>query len=178
MYNAVSPLRFLFIGYSWPEQWFSTRGSVARERHRLTCLHCSWLHCWALGLSLAWASRIARRAPESAHQGLEWWACVYVHTFASTWWSDRHRGGRNKGGRKIHSPMVTKCCFLSSGIFGQKTRGGEPGRDEGGGQVTSVGGCQQAAWGVPQVPHRCTLISNLRGCLAKCKVVRQKRHNM
>ena len=39
--------------------------------------------------------------------------------------SDRHRGGRNKGGRKNHSSMVTKCVFLSGGILDQTTRGGD-----------------------------------------------------
>ena len=89
---------------------------------------------------------------------------TYIYIYIYIYKSDRHRGGRNEGGRKIQSPMVTKCVFLSCGILGQQNEGrgqaGEPGRDEGGGQVTSVGGL------------------SVRGCLAKCKVVRQKRHNM
>ena len=52
-------------------------------------------------------------------------------------YSDRHRGGRNKGGRKIHSPMVTKCVFLSCGILGQKTRGGD--RQESQGETREEG---------------------------------------
>ena len=58
---------------------------------------------------------------------------MYIHMYIS----DRHRGGRNKGGRKIHSPMVTKCVFLSCGILGQKTRGGD--RQESQGETREEG---------------------------------------
>ena len=51
--------------------------------------------------------------------------------------SDRHRGGRNKEGRKIHSPMVTKCVFLPCGILGQKTKGGD--RQESQGETREEG---------------------------------------
>ena len=51
--------------------------------------------------------------------------------------SDRHRGGRNKGGRKIHSPMVTKYVCFSCGILGQKSRGGD--RQESQGETREEG---------------------------------------
>ena len=59
--------------------------------------------------------------------------CMFFFEFINRSWyfSDRHRGGRNKGGRKIHSPMVTKCVFLSCGILGQQTKGGDGHESEG-----------------------------------------------
>ena len=46
---------------------------------------------------------------------------IHVHAHVS----DRLRpvqGATKGGGRKIHSPMVTTCVFLSCGILGQQTR--------------------------------------------------------
>ena len=51
------------------------------------------------------------------------YVCMYIYIYIYICrFSDvvldvvRHRGGRNKGGRKINSPMVTKCAFLSYGF--------------------------------------------------------------
>ena len=78
---------------------------------------------------------------------------VYIHIYIYI--TDRHRGGRNKGGLKFHSPMVTKCVFFLV-AFWIKNEGrgqaGEPGRDEGGGQVTSVGGLSASRLGSATSP--------------------------